>query len=588
VILRPAILAVDDHEPVLGAVLRDLRRRYGKDYRILGAPSGPAALRVVEELALRNEVLALLVVDQRMPGMTGVELLKRALNLFPEARRVLLTAFTDTEAAIQAINEVRVDHYLLKPWDPPEERLYPVLDDLLEDWRAGFEPPFGGLRVLGHRWSPEGHRIKDYLTRNLIPFRWIDVEDDVEGARLAEISGTGPRELPLVFFPDGARASRPSNAELGHRIGLRTDPMASFYDLVIVGGGPAGLAAAVYAASEGLSTLIIEKEAPGGRAGMSSRIENYLGFPVGLSGGDLARRAVAQAKRFGAEILTPMEAVGLRTAGDYRVVELADGSEITSLAVLIASGIAYGNLDVPGVHRLTGAGVYYGAALTEALAVKDQDVFIVGGGNSAGQAAVYLAGTARSVTILVRRTTLAQSMSRYLITQLHETPNVQIHTGTTVLEAMGGDRLEAIRVRDEASGREEVLPAPALFIFIGATARTEWLDGVVDLDPKGYILTGPDLMHQGKRPRGWGERRDPFLLEASSPGVFVAGDVRHRSIKRIASAVGEGAMAVQFVHGHLASRTLAVRVPSPLGTPSPVPAPPPAPHAPSYPAAEVR
>jgi thioredoxin reductase (NADPH) len=568
---RPAILAVDDHEPVLGAVLRDLRRRYGKDYRILGADSGPAGLQVLEGLALRSSVLALLVVDQRMPGMTGVEFLKEAVQLFPEARRVLLTAFADTDAAIQAINEVRVDHYLLKPWDPPEERLYPVLDELLEDWRAGFEPPFDGVRILGHRWSPEAHRIKDYLTRNLVPFRWVDVEGDPEGARLAELSGTGPRDLPLVLFPDGTTASRPANSELGHRIGLRADPKASFYDLIIVGAGPAGLAAAVYAASEGLSTLIIEKDAPGGRAGMSSRIENYLGFPAGLSGGDLARRALAQAKRFGAEILTPMEAVGLRLAGDYQALDLADGSQVSSLAVLIASGISYGTLDVPGCHRLAGAGVYYGAALTEAWTVRDQDVFIVGGGNSAGQAAVHLASPARSVTILVRRATLAQSMSRYLVTQLEDTPNVRIRTGTTVLEAQGEDHLEALRVLDAPSGQEEVLPASALFIFIGATARTDWLEGVVDRDPKGYLLTGPDVMRQGKRPRGWTERRDPFLLESSSPGIFVAGDVRHRSVKRIASAVGEGAMAVQFVHGHLASRVLALRVPPPLGTPSPAP-----------------
>ena len=566
---RPAILAVDDHEPVLGAVLRDLRRRYGRHYRILGADSGPAGLRMLEDLALRSEAVALLVVDQRMPGMTGVEFIKEAVQLFPDARRVLLTAFADTDAAIQAINEVRLDHYLMKPWDPPEERLYPVLDDLLDDWRAGFEPPFEGVRVLGHPWSPEGHRIKDYLTRNLIPFRWLDVETDPEGIKLGELSGTGPKDLPLVLFPDGASVSRPGNGEIGRRMGLRTEPRASVYDFVIVGAGPAGLAAAVYAASEGLSTLMIEKEAPGGRAGMSSRIENYLGFPVGLSGGDLTRRAVAQAKRFGAEILTPMEAVGLRVTDGYRVLELADGSEITSQAVLIASGIAYGTLDVPGTDRLAGAGVYYGAALTEALAVRGQDVFIVGGGNSAGQAAIYLAGLARSVTILVRRTSLAQSMSRYLITQLQETSNVTIRTGVTVMEALGQDRLEALRVRDATAEGEEILPTSSLFVFIGAKTRTEWLDGVVERDPRGYILTGPDVMHQGKRPRTWTERRDPFLLESSTSGIFVAGDVRHRSVKRIASAVGEGSMAVQFVHGHLASRVLASRVLAPRVLASP-------------------
>jgi thioredoxin reductase (NADPH) len=467
------------------------------------------------------------------------------------------------DAAIQAINEVRLDHYLMKPWDPPEDRLYPILDDLLEDWRAGFDPPFDGVRIVGVRWSPEDHRIKDFLTRNQVPFRWLDVEVDPEGARLAELTGVETDGLPLVFFPDGSSASRPDITDIGLRIGLRSQPRAQSYDLVVVGAGPAGLAAGVYAASEGLSTLLVEGEAPGGRAGMSSRIENYLGFPVGLSGGDLARRAVAQAKRFGAEILSPMRATGIRVEGEYRVVELADGSEISSQAVIIASGISYGTLDLPGIDTLAGAGVYYGAALTEALAVTDQDVFIVGGGNSAGQAAAYLAQYARSVTILARGKSLNPTMSQYLISQLANIPNVQIRAGATVLEAIGTDRLEALRVRDAAAGREDTLRASALFIFIGATARTEWLDGVVQRDRQGYVLTGPDVMVDGKRPPSWDQRRDPFLLESSVSGVFVAGDVRHRSVKRIASAVGEGSMAVQFVHGHLASRVLGPRPPEP-------------------------
>jgi len=556
---RPTILALDDHPSVLSAVLRDLRRRYGRAYRILGAESGPEALGLIRELSSRSEALALMVVDQRMPEMTGVEFLREAVPLFPGSKRVLLTAYADIDAAIQAINEVRLDHYLMKPWDPPEERLYPVLDDLLQDWQAGFSPPFQGVRIVGLSWSPEGHRVKDFLTRNQVPFRWLDVEEDPEGARLAEASGVAYDGLPLVVFPDGTSASRPDNTELALRIGLRTEPRARTYDLVVVGAGPAGLASGVYAASEGLSTLIVEGEAPGGRAGMSSRIENYLGFPVGLSGGDLARRAVAQARRFGAEILSPMRVTGIRAEGDYRIVELADGSEIVSQAVIIASGIAYGSLDVPGVHRLSGAGVYYGAALTEALAVRSQDVFIVGGGNSAGQAAAYLAQYARSVTILVRRRTLAGTMSQYLQAQLKDTPNVTIRTGVTIQEALGEDRLEALRVHDGNAGAEEILNAFALFIFIGATARTEWLDGVVERDAMGYVLTGPDVMQDGKRPPGWTQRRDPFLLESSTPGIFVAGDVRHRSIKRIASAVGEGSMAVQFVHGHLASRALGPR-----------------------------
>lgn len=376
---------------------------------------------------------------------------------------------------------------------------------------------------------------------------------------MAKLSGTGPEGLPLVFFPDGTWASRPSNEEMARRIGLRTELSARSYDLAVIGAGPAGLAAGVYAASEGLSTLLIEGEAPGGRAGMSSRIENYLGFPVGLSGGDLARRAVAQAKRFGAEILSPMRVAGIRAEGDYRVLELADGSEINAQAVIIASGISYGTLTVPGVDRLSGAGVYYGAALTEAITTRDQDVFIVGGGNSAGQAAAYLAQFAKSVTILVRSKALSPTMSQYLISRLESTPNVEIRSRAMVQEALGEDRLEALRIQDTASGEEEVLPAFALFVFIGAKARTEWLDGVVERDRNGYILTGPDVMRDGKRPRGWTQRRDPFLLESSTAGVFVAGDVRHRSVKRIASAVGEGSMAVQFVHGHLASRALGHR-----------------------------
>jgi thioredoxin reductase (NADPH) len=556
---RPAILALDDHEAVLSAVLRDLRKRYGRGYRVLGANSGTAGLEILKDLTLRDQPLALLVVDQRMPGMTGVAFLGEALDLFPDAKRVLLTAYADTEAAIKAINEVRLDHYLMKPWDPPEEHLYPVLDDLLEDWRAGFNPPFQGVRVAGRQWSPEDHRVKDFLTRNQVQFRWFDVETDPEGSLMASLTATGPEGLPLVFFPDGTWASRPSNEEMAKRIGLRTELSAQSYDLAVIGAGPAGLAAGVYAASEGLSTLLIEGEAPGGRAGMSSRIENYLGFPVGLSGGDLARRAVAQAKRFGAEILSPMRVTGIRPEGDYRVLELADGSEVNAQAVIIASGISYGTLDVPGVDRLSGAGVYYGAALTEAVTTRDQDVFIVGGGNSAGQAAAYLAQFARSVTILVRSKALSPTMSQYLISRLESTPNVEIRSRAMVKEALGEDRLEALRIQDTASGEEEVLPAFALFVFIGAKARTEWLEGVVERDRNGYILTGPDVMREGKRPRGWTQRRDPFLLESSTAGIFVAGDVRHRSVKRIASAVGEGSMAVQFVHGHLASRALGHR-----------------------------
>jgi thioredoxin reductase (NADPH) len=533
---------------------------------LLGAQSGAAALGILQDLALRNKTLALLIVDQRMPGMTGVELLGEAMTLYPAAGRVLLTAYADTDAAIRAINEIKLDHYLMKPWDPPEERLYPVVDDLLEDWRASFDPPFQGVKVVSHRWSSDGHRIKDYLTRNQVPYRWFDQESDPEAARLESLAlktgaETDPNlgSLPLVLFPDGTSALGPSPAELALRLGIHSEPKSETYDLIIIGAGPAGLAAAVYSASEGLSTLLIEKEAPGGRAGMSSRIENYLGFPSGLSGAELARRALTQAKRFGAEILTPAEATGIRIEGDYKIVELSGGSEIVAQAVLIAAGISYGTLDVPGTDRLSGCGVYYGAALTEAMAVQGQDVFIVGGGNSAGQAAVYLADFARSVTILVRKTRLTAHMSRYLIDRLEEIPNVDVRTGVSVLEVQGDERLETLRVNDSGSGEEEIIQAYALFVFVGATARTDWLDGVVERDRNGYVVTGPDVMTNGKRPRGWTERRDPFLLEASTPGIFAAGDIRHRSVKRIASAVGEGSMAVQFVHGHLASRTLVSR-----------------------------
>lgn len=565
---KPVILAVDDHPTVLSALLRDLRARYGGGYRLLGAESGAAALAVLRDLSLQNKALALLVVDQRMPEMTGVEFLRKAVKLFPGAKKVLLTAYADTEAAIEAINEIKLDHYLLKPWDPPEERLFPVLDDQLADWQASYEPPFHGVKVVSHRWSSEGHAIKDYLTRNQVPYRWLDVEADPEAARLLNLiaaeAGDGHTETdtgsrPVVQFPDGTSSVNPPAAELAQRLGIRTEPKGDAYDLVIIGAGPAGLAAAVYSASEGLSTLVIEREAPGGRAGMSSRIENYLGFPSGVSGADLARRALTQARRFGAEILTPMEATGIRAEGQYRVVELADGSEIVSQAVLIAAGISYGTLGVPGTDELAGRGVFYGAALTEALAVRDQDVFIVGGGNSAGQAAVHLSAFARSVTVLARKKKLTTHMSQYLIDRLAEIPNVRVRTGIALQEVLGEDRLEALKVMDMGTGEAEVLPAYALFVFIGASARTEWLEGVVERDRRGFILTGSAVMKDGKRPPGWTERRDPFLLESSVPGIFAAGDIRSRSVKRIASAVGEGSMAVQFVHGHLASKALALR-----------------------------
>lgn len=560
---KPVILAVDDEPSVLAAITRDLRRHYGSDYSIMRAASGAEALEALRELKLGNKVVALLLVDQRMPQMTGVELLVEAIGLYPDAKRVLLTAYADTDAAIKAINEVRLDHYLMKPWHPPEEMLYPVLDDLLDDWRANYEPVFEGVRVIGHPWSADGHRVRDFLARNLIPYRWLDIEADKEAAKLRDLAGAGEAPLPLVILSDGTVLSKPTIAELAEKVGLHTRAVSETYDLIVVGTGPAGLASAVYGASEGLRTLLIEREAPGGQAGMSSSIENYLGFPVGLSGADLARRAVAQARRFGAEILTPMEAVKLESQDGYHVVTLSDGSTVASQALIVSTGVSYRLLDVPGADRLAGAGLFYGAAITEALAIKDQDVFVVGAGNSAGQAALYLARFAKSVTMLVRGHSLAESMSKYLIERINEIENLHVKTGVSVSELHGEQSLEAVSVVDTETGAATRMPGRAVFVFIGAAPRTEWLAGALQLDEQGYILSGPDLEREGsKRPHGWSVQRDPYWLETSLPGVFVAGDVRRRSTKRIASAVGEGAMALQFVHQHL-------RGPAPANRPLP-------------------
>ena len=548
---KPVILAVDDEPTVLSAVARDLRREYGQQYRVLRADSGESALETVRELKLRNAPVALFLVDQRMPGLSGVEFLAKAIEIFPDAKRVLLTAYADTQAAIDAINEVALNHYLMKPWDPPDEHLYPVLTDLLDDWQASFAPPFEGIRIVGHQLSAQSHQIKDFLSRNLVPYQWLDVEIDEEASRLLELSGSDGSRLPLVLFPDGPALVQPTNVQLAEKIGLRMHPGLPFYDLVIVGAGPSGLAAAVYGASEGLSTLLVEGEAPGGQAGTSSRIENYLGFPSGLSGGDLSRRAVAQASRFGAEILTPLEATGIRAQDPYRFVTLTDGTEVSCHALLIATGVSYRKLDVPGVGRLTGAGVYYGAAITEALACRDKDVFVVGSGNSAGQAAIYLSRYASSVTMLVRGRSLAPTMSHYLVSQIKSHEKITVSPHTTVAEVMGDASLEEITITDTTTGDARSIPAFALFIFIGARPHTDWVVDVVERDPAGFILTGPSLLRGDRRPKGWYLNRDPFLLETSIPGIFAAGDVRHRSVKRVTSAVGEGSMVVQFVHQYL-------------------------------------
>lgn len=551
---KPAILAVDDDPEVLAAVERDLRKKYAEGYRVLRAASGAMALDALRGLKKRNDPVALLLVDQRMPEITGVEFLGQSMEIFPSAKRALLTAYADTDAAIHAINQAKIHHYLMKPWDPPETNFYPVLDDLLEDWRASFRPPFEGIRVLGHRWSPSSHAVRDFLARNLVPYRWLDVENadkDADVRELAKAVATEPSQLPLVLFPDGSSLSAPGTAQLAEKLGLRIRPNLAFYDLLIVGGGPAGLAAAVYGASEGLKTVMIEREAPGGQAGMSSRIENYLGFPAGLSGGDLARRAVAQARRFGVEILAPQEVHGVRAQGLSRIVKLADGSELSCKALLLAMGVSYRKLDVPGAERLQGSGLYYGSAMTEAMSCRDEDVYIVGGANSAGQAAMYFSKYARRVVMLVRGASLSPTMSQYLIDQIKQTPNIAVETSTRVAELHGEEHLEAMSVRCGENEQVEQVPANLLFVLIGAAPNTDWLAGVVERDERGFILTGNDLWRDGKRPRGWPLDRDPYLPETSVPGIFAVGDVRHGSVKRVASGVGEGSIAVQFIHQYL-------------------------------------
>jgi thioredoxin reductase (NADPH) len=553
--VKPILLAVDDDPEVLRAVERDLRRRYAEGYRVLRADSGASALSALRALRKRNDAVSLLLVDQRMPQMTGVEFISRAMELYPEARRVLLTAYADTDAAIQAINQAKIHHYLVKPWDPPEEHLYPVLDDLLEDWKASYRSPFEGVRVLGNRWSARAHEVRDFLARSQVPYRWLDVEAPANGAEIRQLaeSGLDTSKVPLVLFPEGEALTDPSPAEMAARLGLRTRAGTAFYDLLIVGGGPAGLAAGVYGASEGLPTVMVEREAPGGQAGMSSRIENYLGFPSGLSGGDLARRAVAQARRFGVEILSPQEAVRLCVDQGTKVVSLADGTDVECKAMVIATGVSYRKLDVPGIDRLQDAGVYYGAAMIEGESCRDEDVYLVGGANSAGQAAMYFSKFARRVVMLVRGDSLSGTMSKYLIDQIQATGNIHVETRSQVVEVHGAERLEAISVLCADSGEVTQVPANSLFIFIGAAPRTDWLAGVVERDDRGFILSGADLLRDGKPPTGWQLDRDPWLLETSVPGIFVAGDVRHGSVKRVASSVGEGSIAVQFIHQYLST-----------------------------------
>jgi thioredoxin reductase (NADPH) len=547
----PAIMILDDEPQVLNAVERDLRQHFKRDYRIVKSTNGQDALEALKKLKERNTPVALFLVDQRMPNMSGTEFITEASSLYPQARKVLLTAYADTQAAIESINDIGLDYYLMKPWDPPEQNLYPVLDDLLSDWTATVPIPYDGIRVAGTLWSANSHTIKDFLARNQIPYQWLDIELDTEARNLVEAVSDGQTRLPVVFFPDGKTLVDPSILSVGEKLGLQTKAEKPFYDLIIVGAGPAGLAAAVYGGSEGLITVMIEKEATGGQAGTSSRIENYLGFPQGLTGADLARRATTQALRFGVELLRPQEAVKVRIDDPYRHVELADGSEISGRAILISTGVKVRRLDAPGIENLTGAGIYYGAALTEAAFYRDQEVFVIGGANSAGQGAMFFSRYARKVTMLVRSSNLESGMSQYLVDQIGNTKNIEVVLRTEVVEAIGESRLEKIVVSNLDTNVKETLDAAAMFIFIGAVPPTDLVSGLVERDRAGFIVTGSDLMVDGKRPKGWKVNRDPFLLETSVPGIFAAGDVRHHSMKRVASAVGEGAVAVALVHQYL-------------------------------------
>jgi thioredoxin reductase (NADPH) len=548
---KPIVMTVDDEPHVLNAIARDLQAHYQKDYRIVKASSGAEALETVREFKRRNTPVALLLVDQRMPAMSGTEFLAEAIKLYPESKRVLLTAYADTDAAIASINAIDLDYYLMKPWDPPEENLYPVLDDLLSDWLASVPVPYDGLRVAGAQWSPSSHNVKDFLARSQIPYQWLDIERDSEARELVESISEGYPRLPALFFPDGSTLVDPDLRTLADKVGLTTQCDTPFYDLIIVGAGPAGLAAAVYGASEGLRTVAIEKGAAGGQAGTSALIENYLGFPKGISGADLTRRATTQAKRLGAEILTAREVTGLRVEDPYRIVTLGDGTELSSHALLIATGVSWRELEVPGIEPLVGRSVYYGAAASEAAHYKGGKVFVIGGANSAGQGAMALSRYASEVRILIRADSLQKSMSQYLIDQIEQTENISLEIETEVTAVAGTDRVESITMRNSATGETETAPADAIFIFIGAVPQSDIVAGIVERDENGFIPTGPDLIREGRRPKNWKPRRDPFLLETSVPGIFAAGDVRHGVVRRVASAVGQGAVAVSFVHKYL-------------------------------------
>ena len=546
---KPVIFSIDDDPAVLNSVERDLRARYGQDYRVLSIPEGRAALDYLRKMQQRNETVALFLVDQRMPEMSGVEFLQEAIQEYPQAKRVLLTAYADTQAAIDSINEVGLDYYLMKPWHPPEERLYPILDELLEDWKIRVRLPYEGIRVAGTLWSLTSHQVKDFLTRHQIPYQWLDIEKDPNARRLVEGACPENMKLPVVFFPDGKVLVQPDLQELAEKVGLQIRADLPFYDLIVIGSGPAGLAAAVYAGSEGLRCVVIEKAAPGGQAGSSPKIENYLGFPTGISGDDLARRAVSQAKRFGVEILSAQEVKRVSVKNEYRIVQLADGTELSSHAVLVATGASFHMLRMPGADMLTGAGIYYGAAYTEAMHYKEKDVFVVGGANSAAQGAIYLSRFARKVMVLIRGP--EPTASKYLVDAMAGNEKIEILLDTDLLEVRGKNTLEQIVFKNTKSGEVRICDAAALFVFIGVRPQSQIVADLVMCSAKGYIFTGPDLMVDKKPPPGWPLERDPFLLETSVPGIFAAGDVRYGTNHRVASAVGEGAIAHALIKEYL-------------------------------------
>jgi thioredoxin reductase (NADPH) len=550
---KPIIFSVDDDPAVLSAIERDLRNHYKSSYRIMKSGSPKEALDAIRQLKERGAPIAMFIVDQRMPVMTGTEVLAEAKKLYPDARKVLLTAYSDTEAAIVSINEIGLDHYLLKPWDPPEDRLYPVLDDLLDEWASNVRLPYDGIRVAGTRWSPESYAVKEFLSLNRVPYQWVDIDTDAPMKELVAPLSDNYTNLPVILFPDGTHLAKPKHLELASKLGIQTKASLPFYDLVVVGSGPAGLASAVYGASEGLKTLIIERSAPGGQAGTSSRIENYLGFPSGVTGADLAHRATAQAKRFGAEILTAQEAVGFRREDPYRIVELSDGTQVSCKALILAAGLSVRKLEAEGVDALSGIGVYYGAALTEAASYRDTNVCIIGGANSAGQAALFIARYAKSVTMFIRAASLTSSMSQYLIDRIEATDNIKVVPHVEVAKVTGSSGLESVTVRNAESGEVQEIPMCAMFIFIGAQPHSKMAEGFVELDDKGFVLTGPDLPQHNNRPKGWTLERDPFLFETSVPGVFAVGDVRAGANRRVAAAVGEGSAGIYMVHRYLST-----------------------------------